>query len=270
MRELKTVELAQISNLDVTFYVSTNDNMELPHKYKSHVHDTIELFILFEGDVSYVVENNIYKLTKGDVLITKPNEVHNCVINSETVNKHACIRIGGDNKYLTENLLSHEYGVNNLLSPSAKEKEELIENCLKLDEYTSANEKILAYTCILRILDIINKNTPCDINSNVYPEDLVAALNLINDKFTSINTAQQITDMINVSRSTLCRLFKTHMRTSPKIYLETKKLAYARRLLKEGKSVTDAAFEAGFNEYSNFIRTFKKQFGITPFKYKNS
>ena len=53
-----------------------------------------------------------------------------------------------------------------------------------------------------------------------------------------------------------------------KMYLETKKLAYSRMLLKEGMPVADACSLAGFSDYSNFIRLFRLRFGITPNKYK--
>jgi len=39
-------------------------------------------------------------------------------------------------------------------------------------------------------------------------------------------------------------------------------------LLRNGESVTDAARECGFPDYSNYIQLFRKHFGMTPGKYK--
>jgi AraC-like DNA-binding protein len=39
-------------------------------------------------------------------------------------------------------------------------------------------------------------------------------------------------------------------------------------MLLAGNSVTDTAFRCGFNDYANFIRTFKSAVGVSPGKYK--
>ena len=66
------------------------------------------------------------------------------------------------------------------------------------------------------------------------------------------------------------RLFKEHLNTTPKTYLESKRLVHSQILLKEGKSVLDACMESGFPDYSNYIRLFKRRFGVTPKQYKDS
>ena len=65
-------------------------------------------------------------------------------------------------------------------------------------------------------------------------------------------------------------MFRKYLKTSPKSYLETKRLAYSRILLRQGKSVVDACAESGFSDYSNYIRLFKRRFGITPNKYRDN
>ena len=41
----------------------------------------MELYILLEGDVSFVVESSLYKLSAGDAIVTAPNERHYCILN---------------------------------------------------------------------------------------------------------------------------------------------------------------------------------------------
>ena len=72
-----------------------------------------------------------------------------------------------------------------------------------------------------------------------------------------------------VSQSTLCRMFRKHLQTTPRLYLESKRLAHSRRLLREGKSVLDACYESGFSDYSNYIRLFKRRFSVTPGQYRS-
>ncbi|WP_081743881.1 helix-turn-helix domain-containing protein [Eisenbergiella tayi] len=50
----------------------------------------------------------------------------------------------------------------------------------------------------------------------------------------------------------------------------SKKTAAAKQLLAEGKTVTETCYLSGFNDYNNFIRTFKKITGTSPGQYQKS
>lgn len=60
------------------------------------------------------------------------------------------------------------------------------------------------------------------------------------------------------------RLFKRALGVTPHQYLLRCRLRAGARLLGEGASVTDAAYDAGFNDLSNFVRTFHRAAGVSP------
>ena len=45
------------------------------------------------------------------------------------------------------------------------------------------------------------------------------------------------------------------------------KLDLCKKLIEEGKSITDIADICGLGSYNNLFRVFKKEFGITPKEY---
>ena len=47
-------------------------------------------------------------------------------------------------------------------------------------------------------------------------------------------------------------------------------LAKAKELLKKGNSITQIGFDLGFNHTSQFSRTFKNAFGISPKAYQKN
>lgn len=53
-----------------------------------------------------------------------------------------------------------------------------------------------------------------------------------------------------------------------KYFINTKKIAYAKQLLQGSCSVMQACDRCGFNDYSNFIRAFKKIVGMPPHQWK--
>lgn len=52
-------------------------------------------------------------------------------------------------------------------------------------------------------------------------------------------------------------------------YIVNIRINNAKIMLENGETVTNACYFSGFEDCSNFISTFKKIVGITPFKYKN-
>lgn len=79
-------------------------------------------------------------------------------------------------------------------------------------------------------------------------------------------------DMAAVSEITpqyLCRYFREMSGMTPTKYLNYYRIERAcEQLVTSSVSVTDAALENGFNDISYFIKTFRKQKGVTPHQYK--
>ena len=66
------------------------------------------------------------------------------------------------------------------------------------------------------------------------------------------------------SLSTFNREFKEKYHTTPKQWLIKKKMNRAFKLLQEGKTVTESAFEVGYLNVSNFIKAYKSVYDETP------
>jgi AraC-like DNA-binding protein len=60
------------------------------------------------------------------------------------------------------------------------------------------------------------------------------------------------------------RLFSRALGVTPHQYLLRSRLRNAARLLADGRSVTDTAYDVGFNDLSNFVRTFHRAAGVSP------
>ena len=71
------------------------------------------------------------------------------------------------------------------------------------------------------------------------------------------------------SRRTLERLFRNETGISFGLWQQKARLLHSIRLLAEGKSVTEAAFDTGYSSLSAFIAAFRRTFGYTPGKMPN-
>ena len=90
----------------------------------------------------------------------------------------------------------------------------------------------------------------------------------MDERFAEEDLLNALCEKHLISASTLNRLSNRYFGTSPKKYIEKKRLSLATRLLREGKSVKEAADAAGFADASTFIRLFRLRFGVTPLAYK--
>lgn len=67
------------------------------------------------------------------------------------------------------------------------------------------------------------------------------------------------------------RLFATVLGVTPHQYLVRARLRRAAQLLADGdRSITDIAFEAGFSDLSNFVRTFHRAAGVSPRQFRRA
>lgn len=67
------------------------------------------------------------------------------------------------------------------------------------------------------------------------------------------------------------RVFSNVLGVTPHQYLVRSRLRRAARLLAEGtRSITDVAFEVGFGDLSNFVRTFRRAAGVSPRSFRKA
>jgi len=67
------------------------------------------------------------------------------------------------------------------------------------------------------------------------------------------------------------RVFARVLGVTPHQYLVRSRLRHAARLLAEGaRSITDVAFDVGFGDLSNFVRTFHRTAGISPRAFRDA
>ena len=240
-----------------------------PRHDESHIHSCCEIYFNLAGDVSFWANNRLYPIKSGDIIATKPGDVHLCVYNSPTVNEHFCFWF----EYATDSPLGEYiapiFEANHYSLGEGKEKlAELLTTLKKMD---TVGENEFARTAKLyEIFVFLREN--CKVQSTQMPETMPPEMQRIvddlNKNFTEFNHISDILKQYYISQATLNRWFRKYLRVSPREFLEAKKLAYAKKLLSEGRSVTETCMLAGFSDCSHFISVFKKKFGQTPHRYK--
>jgi AraC-like DNA-binding protein len=78
-------------------------------------------------------------------------------------------------------------------------------------------------------------------------------------------------DQAGLSPFHFLRLFSSVLGVTPHQYLVRSRLRHAARLLAdEERSITDIAYDVGFGDLSNFVRTFHRAAGVSPLKFRQA
>ena len=233
-----------------------------------HIHSCFEIYLNVSGDLSFAVENNVYPVTCGDIIITKPNEFHHAIIHKDCVHKHCCLWLDADNElsHIFSFIADRKNGENNLISMPASKKEEVISHFKSLNDAKDISD-ISGLASLFGILSILSSYHNNTVPSIKLPDELSEILKYIDENYADNCDTNYLAEHFFISRSTLSRQFKKHLNISPSKYVETRRLSAAKDLLEQGTSVQSVYSKCGFSDYSHFIALFRKRLGITPYKY---
>jgi len=84
------------------------------------------------------------------------------------------------------------------------------------------------------------------------------------------HSMQELERVAGLDRWTLARQFRAAFGTSPSRFRTQRQLDLVRRLVAQGRSLSDAAIDAGFADQSHMSRHFKRTYGLTPARWASA
>lgn len=237
----------------------------------SHIHNECEIYINLGGEVSFEVENRIYPISRGSVIITRPYEYHHCIYHSEKQHELYWITFSAEeNEEYLKMFFDREKGKDNLIILEEDKLNELsfVINGI-LDKDTNPLKRRIGFLQMLSILSEGRRENYVGNMENL-PQDIAKAIKYMDSHLLEEIDVKTLSKISNVSVNTLERHFKETLNMTPFMMLRKKRLIASMDYLRKGDSVSFAALKSGFSDYSNYIQLFRKQFGITPLQYKKN
>ena len=267
-----------------------NDNFKIFHirdkkdiKFEYHHHDFSKIVILIDGDLTYYIEGKAYILKPWDILFVNKNEIHKPVVNPDKYYERIVIWLNPDfmAKYAQGNndlLKCLEVAIKNnynLLRLNMKSIEVIknliqdIQNCNNSNEFGSEilKESLFVQLMVLMNRLFLNSDKNRDIEDIQYDKTIEGVLNYINSNLENDLSIDTIASEFFISKYYLMRKFKNQIGSSIHNYVVQKRLILARSLISDGLSMSSVCSRCGFNDYSSFVRAFKKVYGVSPSNY---
>lgn len=272
------------SNLEESLrYAHTTTENTKPADF--HLHNYFEIYFFISGNVNYFIEKKVYSLHFGDLLLMNSHEIHKPSFNSGELYERIVIHF---NPALAQSFSTPSFdllscftgrpsGEQNLISLSTKQSEEILKLFDKIEESggEAANgSDILKLAVFLEVLIFINRvysNTlPPEPELPSIPERLMPVLDYIDSNLEGELSLEFLERRFYINRFYLSRLFKQVTGSSLHEYIRYKRISKAKKLLSEGCNVTEACAKSGFNDYSNFLRMFRRTVGVSPGRYRKN
>lgn len=244
-----------------------------------HAHDFLELYYFLDGSVTYYIEDQVYDLCPGDLLIIPAGKMHRPVI----ANEHAAYERmvlwitpqylqgidspAGDLQKNLQKVGEHGYCV-----PFRGDETVFVTALLKKLLYMQKNDtdpKFCAGAVELYLWTIFRSYGVIDTTHRNETQVIPQVIRYITEHFSEPLTLEDIAAEFFVSKSYLNRHFKAYTNSTVYAYIMALRLTHARRMLRKGIPAVEAGRECGFSDYSTFYKAFKTQTGLSPQQFKS-
>ena len=249
--------------------------------HQPHEQDYCELIFFQSGsrDIRIGKTESIY--TAGDIMVVTPQEEHcgrshHCILDRYYLHIYpqafSHLKDGGrtimgifyNRELYTNNKITLPYEVRARVQKLLT----LVDNTLRFGN--SSTREIEAYALVIEILGILNPYANGAKQARTAKgKFLLNVLSYIENAYPETDVLKNAMRSFGISRSSLWRMFKSELNTTPGAYLLNIRLANAKLLLDAGYDVTNTAAECGFSDCSHFIKKFKERYSLTPLAYKN-
>ena len=238
------------------------------HAWGPGIRSCFIIHYVMKGAGYLIVNHRKYHVKAGESFLTRPYTLIEYYPVEENPWEYMWVDFLGNQ---VENWVEHTQFEEKNPVCSLKQEEKILPLFLKLLEmdiyHQQRNEACGVLLSILGVyLDIFP--VECVGRSDEDEKRMEMAVLLIKNHYhKSEFHIQRLCEMLNISRVTLYRLFKSKTGISPKQYLLNYRIEQAKLLLRMGTSVKNTAASCGFNDSFYFSRVFKEYTGSSPSRY---
>jgi AraC-like DNA-binding protein/mannose-6-phosphate isomerase-like protein (cupin superfamily) len=267
---------------DFGFYHKLSDP---PREVPLHLHSCYEIYFLVSGQILYVVEDRAYRIQPGDVVVVNCKESHApmLVTNNEPIERyvvHFRPQFIGGFTSADYNILGflrkRRVGLDNIYRASDYDTTSLLAHLKQLEAaivQRGPEMTVMIQALFVQFLVGINRmadNSRVEadpvIRNGRYDEKIVAILLYIHEHLEKQITLDALATEFAVSKYHLCRIFKASTGLTVGEYIDHQRIARVVGFLRQGVPALEAAYAAGFNQYSTCYKVFRRVTGVSPSK----
>ena len=139
------------------------------------------------------------------------------------------------------------------------------------DAKTSVNLKECSISLYKLLLDLKEFSDDVIMQKRQARNKILPALKYINEHYCDDIDLNKLSDMLGITQSHFCRIFKSFTGVKPIEYITKMRIAKAKMIIinKPEQSISDIGQAVGYRSESYFIKQFRKYEKITPSVFRN-
>ena len=249
-------------------------NDRTDREFEWHYHDFHKIIVFVSGKVTYHIEGKTYQLKPQDILLVSQGAIHKPEIDPSipyeryifwirddlsSPELNTCFQKANDRSF---NLIRLDSALQEKLKDLLPE----IEHSLRDTQF---GDSILSKALSAQFMIYINRiflksSTAPDQKSYSSDSQVEQLLKYINRNLSENLSIDHLAERFFFSKYHMMRKFKKETGYTIHNYIISKRLLHARSLIAQGIPVMKAAMQSGFQDYTAFVRAYKKQFGTVP------
>lgn len=268
------------------YYEFHHSYNETPPTVEFHQHPFYEIFFFISGNVNYIIEGRSYKLRPGDILLTSNADIHRPEVRPGRPYERIVIWLADDffdhlKRFSGEDFTAcftdaalKDY---RLIRPDDGTLIRLRQLCEQMSDAKFSKKLGSAALTQAYLIEFLVRvcrayyDTPESVKNDITEDEKVnQVIGYINENLADSLSLDNLAGRFYISKFYLSRRFKQFTGLTIYQYIMKKRLITARNMLRAGTPVTVSCLQCGFNDYSNFLKAFKREFGENPSFYSKN
>jgi AraC-like DNA-binding protein/mannose-6-phosphate isomerase-like protein (cupin superfamily) len=244
-----------------------------------HIHDCYEIYYSISGGKQFLIDNELYEINCGDLFVINQFESHYVTQINKTIHERIVISIHPNflksistNKTDLSYCFTHrDENFSHKINLDKEQQNRFMYFINKITSATGFGSDMIEYSSFIEFMLYFTKifvdNEDSLLTPYKYNSQIQDIIHYINDNVTNDITVKHLAEHFFLSESYICRIFKTSTGTTINKYITARRISIAKSMLLNGLNINDVCLHCGFNDYSNFLKSFKKAVGVSPKKY---
>lgn len=233
---------------------------------RPHIHPHLELIYLSKGSSLATADTVTELLTAGDIYLSFPNQIH-YYMDQEPVD--LCILIVSPDLFPDLQDIFHEKIPTSPIVSKEKLPANTAQRLTQICEYFNSEDPLSQAAAkgylqgllaeILKQMDLVKHSANSDSVKEI--------LQYCSQNYTEPLTLEILAKELHLSKFYISHVFTNRLKTSFPEFLNGMRVEHVCRQLRKCVSITQAAYDAGYNSIRSFNRNFERITGMTPTEY---
>lgn len=245
-----------------------------------HIHDVYEIYVVQSDGINFLVNDRIYELASGDVMLFTDTDLHKVSVPPKCRYERYVVTFAPhllpeeNRDALLACFAGGQIRRNHRLQFTPAEQQTFLAllQALEAEHRQQTLQDLGMQLALSRMLVFLNRicqnqSKPETPPNHTWDPRIRAVMEHIDKHYNQPLALEDLAELCFLNKYYLCRLFRRQTGFCMQDYIAYRRLSAATALLREGKSISETAQASGFHSDTFFITTFKKHFGITPYRY---